>query len=196
MEFEANFTKASLLVPETRIVAGLMLEGIDEASWKQRIVDENILQKRTINTATSYATIARNRLRTMAPDLWQIVYDADQRAATQAALAATVKFSTLLGLFMRTRLSDQYRRMEPTLEPHVWDGFIEDVSIDHPNIAKATDGTRAKLRQNAFRILHEAGYIGNSKTRLLQHVRIEPQLAQYLDSNNEDLVRQAMEVAR
>ena len=63
--YQANFTKASLLIPESRIVAGLLLDNIDEDQWHQAIVVDNVLQKRTKNTATTQASLIRNRLATM-----------------------------------------------------------------------------------------------------------------------------------
>jgi hypothetical protein len=63
--YQANFTKASLLVPESRIVAGLLLDNVDEDQWHQAIIVDNFLQKRTNNTATTQASLIRNRLATM-----------------------------------------------------------------------------------------------------------------------------------
>ena len=174
---EANFTKASLIVPETRIVSGLLLDGVDAHVWKQQIEDENVLQKRTVNTAKSYATIARHRLESCHAELWGIVRNADNAVATQAALVATLKFSPLLDLFMRTAFADEYRRMSRRLDDQVWMSFMTDQSLDHPNLAAISSGTQAKLRQNAYRILAEAGYLDQGRGRALQHVRIFPKSA-------------------
>lgn len=193
---EANFTKASLIVAETRIVAGLLLDGLDDAAWKQRIEQDNILQARTTNTAKSYAAIARYRLEACNAELWEIVRDADIAVATQAVLVATLKFSPLLALFMRTSLSDEYRRMSPTLEDHIWTSFFGDQAIDHPNLAAVSAGTQAKLRQNAYRILTEAGYLGRNRSHPLQHVRIFPEIRNYLIGHNETEILAAMECAQ
>ena len=103
----ANFTKASLIVPETQAVARLLLERPDAKRWWQAVEAENILQAKTVNTAKSYADIARMRLETMDEDLWEIVANAERPAATQAVLACARKFSPLLAEFMRTPLSDE-----------------------------------------------------------------------------------------
>ena len=51
----ANFTKASLIVPETQAVARLLLEHPDAERWREAIEAENVLQAKTVNTAKSYA---------------------------------------------------------------------------------------------------------------------------------------------
>ena len=71
--YQANFTKASLLVTESRIIADLLLDNVDEDHWHQAIVVDNVLQKRTQNTAKTQAGLIRNRLGTMGPELWTIV---------------------------------------------------------------------------------------------------------------------------
>jgi hypothetical protein len=190
---EANFTKASLIIPETRIVASLLLGGADAGTWKQQIEQENVLQARTVNTAKSYAAIARHRLECCDVNLWEIVRDADNAVATQAVLAATLKFSPLLALFMRTALADEYRRMSRSLGPHVWDSFISDQSLDHLNLAAISSGTQSKLRQNAYRILTEAGYLGRSRIHPLQHVRIFTEIRRYLVDLNESHILSAIE---
>ena len=91
--YQANFTKASLLVTESRIIAGLLLEHIGEEQWHQAIVVDNVLQKRTRNTATTQASLIRNRLNTMGPELWTLVRDGGKPVATHAVFAATIKFS-------------------------------------------------------------------------------------------------------
>lgn len=193
---EANFTKASLIVAESRIVAGLLLDGVDADAWKQKIESENILQARTKNTAKSYAAIARYRLESCDSTLWEIVRDADVAVSTQAVMAATLKFSPLLALFMRTALADEYRRMSQKLENHVWVSFFSDQALNHPNLAAVSAGTQSKLRQNAYRILTEAGYLGRQRSHLLQHVRVLPEIRGYLVGRHESEVLAAMECAR
>lgn len=192
---EANFTKASLIVAETRIVAALLLDGVDDNVWKQKIEQENILQARTVNTAKSYGAIARYRLECCDAVLLEIVRDADNAVATQAVLVATLKFSPLLALFMRTSLADEYRRMSPKLEDHVWTSFFNDRVLDHQNLAVVSAGTQSKLRQNAYRILTEAGYLGRNRSHPLQHVRIFPEIRNYLVVHDESEILSAIECA-
>lgn len=193
---EANFTKASLIVPETRIIAGLLLDETDPHTWKQKIEQENILHARTVNTAKSYAAIARYRLECCDSTLREIVRDASTAVATQAVLVATLKFSPLLSLFMRTALADEYLRMSPALSEHVWTSFFDDQALHHPNLAAVSEGTQAKLRQNAYRILTEAGYLRRARSRPLQHIRILPEIRQYLVEHQEMEILAAMECAK
>ena len=162
----ANFTKASLIVPETQAVARLLLEHPDAERWRQAVEAENVLQAKTVNTAKSYANIARMRLETMDEALWEI-----------------------------PALSDEYRRMSPGLEDRIWRSFFADMSLIHANLADVSEGTQTKLRQNAYRILTEAGYLAKNKAKSLQHVRVLPEVRNYLAKHGHNDILAAMDCA-
>jgi len=88
--YKANFTKGGLMVPESRIVADLLLRGVDAAGWKQAIEVDNLLRKRSPTTASTKAALIRSRLQTMTDGLWRLVRDGSKPVATHAVFAATV----------------------------------------------------------------------------------------------------------
>ena len=185
-----------MLVTETQIVARLLLERLDAAAWKHKIEVENVFQVRSIKTATTYAGVARARLETMDEACWQIVAEADRPMATQVILACTLKHSPLLAEFMCTALADEYRRMSSTLEDRVWRLFFDDMAIQHPQLARAAESTQIKLRQNAYRILAQAGYLSEGGARQLQHVRVFAEVKAYLANRGHQDILAAMECAQ
>lgn len=193
-QYLANFTKCSLIVPETRIVAALLLQGADGHEWDRQILELNVLQKRTAKTANTYASLARSRLQTMSADLWGLVRDGSGPVATHSVLAATVKFSPLFGDFMRTVVRDQFRRFATHLEARHWESYIEDSLRSQPNMPTLSDSTRVKLRQNAMRMLAEAGFIENTHSLRLRSQQIEPAVLHYLRQHNEQYVLDCLQV--
>lgn len=189
---KANFTKTSLIVPETRIVAGLMLDEVTPAAWKRAIEDDNVLQKKTRLTALTYANLARSRLQVMAPPLWVIARDGTRAEATDAALAATIKFSPLFGDFLRDVLRDEFRRFAVTLAPTAWDHYIDQTLRAHPEIEPYNASTRVKLRQNAMRMLQEAGFVLDTKSLTLRRRAIEPSVKRYLEDHDERYVLECL----
>ena len=194
--YQANFTKASLLIPESRIVAGLLLKELDEDQWHQAIVVDNVLQKRTKNTAMTQASLIRNRLITMGPELWSLVSEGGKLIATHAVLAATIKFSPLLGDFMDLVIRDQFRRFEKNLRPPLWDEYLEGCHQRDPDMPAWSESTRAKLKQNAFRMMAEAGYLHDTRSMRLQRVQISPEVIDYLKEHKESYVMKCLQVSR
>jgi hypothetical protein len=57
--YKANFTRGGLMVPESRVVAGLLLKGVDADGWRQAIQVENVLAKRSVSTAAAAGSLTR-----------------------------------------------------------------------------------------------------------------------------------------
>ena len=100
MRYKADITAGALKLPESRLIADLLLRQVDSEGWKDAIVTKNVLQSRNLNTARRLTRLIRARLETMGPDLWELVRDGNGTIATHAAFAASVKHSPLLGDFL------------------------------------------------------------------------------------------------
>ena len=184
------------MIPESRIIARLLLSEPNKQRWQQAIMEENVLQKRTLNTAKTQAGIIRQRLQTMPKALWQWVADGSSDTSSQAMLAATVTFSPLLGDFMLLILKDLYQSYQNTLPPMSWQRYMEDRRQQNPGMFPWTDTTHDKLRQNAYRILHEAGYLSDTKTLILRRVFITPEIVSCLKEHNEEYALSCLQVCQ
>lgn len=193
MALKANFTKCSLIVPETRCVADLLLAGISTDEWRQRIEIDNVLQKKTRNSAITYASLARSRLMTMDAPLWELVRDGSSPEATDGALAATIKFSPLFGQFLSTVVRDCHRRYLTELPASAWDDYLDDMQRTHSEMPSFNDSTRVKLRQNAMRMLQEAGFIESTRHLVLRKRQTEPRVLAYLNEHKEDFVMECIQ---
>ena len=182
------------MVPESRLVADLLLQKVDAARWKQAIEVENRLRKRSPTTASTKAGLIRGRLQTMTPDLWRLVRDGDKPIATQAVLAATLKYSPLLADFLDLVMRDLYRRFEEQLKPSHWDRYLEDCRTRDPRMPAWADGTLISLRTRVFGMLTEAGYLADARRRILMVPTLSPALVHHLNAQGEDDILRCMQV--
>lgn len=194
--YKANFTKGGLMVPESRLVADLLLRGIDAAGWRQAIEVDNALAKRSPTTASTKAMLIRARLRTMTEDLWRLVRDGSKPVSTQAVFAATITYSPLVGDFMDLVVRDLYRRFEETLKPQHWDRYVEDCRSRDPWMPEWTAATLEKLRTLAYGMLTEAGYLSDSRTRTLRPLIVAPEVMQYLKEFQRDYALRCLDLGR
>lgn len=194
--YKANFTKGGLMVPESRLVADLLLRGIDSSGWRQAIEVDNALAKRSPTTASTKAGLIRARLRTMTQDLWRLVRDGSKPVATQAVFAATITYSPLVGDFMDLVVRDLYRRFEETLKPQHWDRYVEDCRSRDPGMPEWTAATLEKLRTRAYGMLTEAGYLSDSRTRTLRPLIMAPEVMQYLKEFHRDYALRCLDLGR
>ena len=195
LRYRADITAGALKLPESRLIADLLLRRVDAEGWKDAIVTKNVLQVRNPATARRLTTLIRSRLETMGPDLWKLVRDGKGGVATHAALAAAVKHSPLLGDFLEIVVGEQYRLFSPSLSNKLFADYLEGCRERDAEMPQWNETTRRRLRSSVFQMLAQAGYIENTRSRKLQTVHIAEQVLRYLKSNHEDYVLRCIQVA-
>lgn len=193
--YRADLTAGSLKIPESRVIAGLLLQELNESQWQTEIMDLNVLQVRNPATAKRLTQLLRKRLQTMEPPLWKLVRDGKGNVATHAALAAAVKHSQLLGDFLQFVVAEQYRLFSPTLSHRNFADFLETCRERDPDMQQWNESTCKRLRSSVFQILAQAGYIDSTRGCRLQTVHIAEQVLAYLKSHQEDYVLRCIQVS-
>ena len=193
--YKADIAGGSLKLPESRVVAGLLLDGVTDTEWKDAIEVANVLQKRSPGTAKRQASLMRVRLETMKPELWELVRDGSKIVATHALFAAAIKHSTLLGDFLDLMVRDQFRMFRQDLPRKLWPDFIEKCRDRDPHMPEWQESTTNKLGDSVYRILAEAGYLLDNKKYILQPVRISGEVMAYLRDHEEDYVLRCIQVS-
>ena len=182
-------------MPESRVIADLLLRNVAKEEWKDAVIRQNVLQARNPTTATRLAKLIRDRLRLMDAELWKLVRDGNSTVSTHAVLAAAVKHSPLLGDFLDLVVREQYRVFNPALSNKLWEEYLDDCRARDPDMPLWNESTRRRLRSSVFQALAQAGFIEDTKTLKLQPVHITPQVIRYLQERGEDYVLRCIQVA-
>lgn len=191
--YRATIATSSLKVAESRTIADLLLQGTNTHDWRAELVEKNVLQMRSPETAARMGQLLRARLELMQPALWVMVRDGSSLLATHACLAAAVKHSSLLGDFLNIAVREQYRLFRPALSNAIWLHFIEDCRNRDPGMSNWSESTVARLRSTVFAILAQAGYIENTRTLKLQTVYVAKEVLSYLYEQEEQYVLRCIE---
>ena len=194
--YSGDIVAGSLLLPESRKIAQLLLSGVDDQTWQRSIVTENILQKRSPEAARRLARLIRKRLLTMTPDLWRMVAEGTTEVATQAMLAAIIKDSRLLGDCLMNVVHARWRVFEKKLSLIDLNNYLDTCAQVDPDVLQWSEITRKKVRQIIIRILSEAGYLASTKSLKLLPVMIHPEVAGYLQFHKEDYVLKCMQATQ
>ena len=195
MRYAADITAGALKIPESRLIADLLLRQVDDEGWKDAIVTKNVLQARSPATARRLTTLIRRRLETMGPDLWKLVRDGKGTVAIHAVFVAAVKHSPLLGDFLEIVVGEQYRLFSKSLTNSMWDDYLEGCRERDPEMPQWSESTRKRLRSSVFQMLAQAGYIEDTNSLMLQTVHIADQVLHYLKANREEYVLRCIQVA-
>ena len=95
MRYRADITAGALKLPESRVIASLLIRGLTSQGWREAIYERNVLQTRSPASAKRLARLIRGRLDHMDAELWRLVAEGEATVATHALLAAAIKQSRL-----------------------------------------------------------------------------------------------------
>lgn len=195
VRYQADIIAGALMVPESRIIAGLILRGLDAQGWNHAIVEQNILKVRSKDRALRIAKLIRGRLDSMGPDLCRMVRDGMGTVVTHAVLAGAIKHSRLLGDFLVLVVGEQYRQFGRSLSNKLWDDYLNGCRERDPEMPHLSEATRRRLRSSVFQILAQAGYLENTRTLKLQTVHVADQVLRHLKTHHEEYVLRCIQVA-
>ena len=194
-KYDSDLTGGSLMVRESRIVAGLMLDQTTAEQWDLAIRVDNILQKKSPVSAKRNAQALRKRLERIEPGFWRALRDGDDELATQAAFCAALGRNFLLVEFMERVMRDAYVTHAEKLETFRWTEFLEDCAHRDPRIDGWKESTKKKMGQVVYRMLAEMGYLKSTQNLQLQHVLIRPEIKTMLLDNYKQRMKECMEVS-
>lgn len=177
--YNAEISAGSLMIPESRRIATLLLSRPSDEQWEAALSDENLLQKKPA-TAKRQARLIRRRLETLDEEGLRLVAEGDGELSRQVLLIAAIRHSRLLGDFMRDVYAADLRRLEKTLNHRQWDAFLTECEHRDDNVALWAESTREKLFQVIVRILFEAKFLDSTRRMGLTPPMLHPRAEAYV----------------
>jgi hypothetical protein len=177
--YNAEISAGSLMLPESRRIARLLLQHPTEAQWDAALKDENLLQKKPA-TARRQARLIRNRLDKLDDAGLKLIADGDGEIASQILLVASIRHSRLLADFLRDVYGQDLRKLEKNLSHRQWESFMEERARLDDSVETWAATTRDKLFQVIVRILAEAKYLDSTRKMVLTPPLLHPTVISYL----------------
>lgn len=179
----------SLMGRESRTIAELLLNEPDEATWQQKIIDENILQASSTSTANRYARTLRLRLMTLDREGWQLIANGSESERLQMLLVALIIQSPVVADFLKEVVNPARQQFKEKLGVSCWEEFVDENLRLHPELTAFSDSSIKKMGNNLIKALAEAGYLDTPRRRNLQSVFLLPDVAAFLHRlGREDLI--------
>jgi len=195
LRYTPALTHGALKPAESRIVAELLLRGVQGEAWRRAIEDENAFQVKSRRTARNLGALLKARLVPFEPPFWELVRDSATPQLQQALLAAAVKHSPLLGDFLDLVVRDQFRRFSPTLPANLWEDYLLGCRGRDPEMPWWSESTRRKLRSTVYLCLAQSGFLESTHSLKLQPVFLATPVLHYLESRDERYVLRCLQVS-
>jgi hypothetical protein len=188
-DYVGDINGGSLMLNDSLILAEYLLQEPDKPQWKHLIVDQNVLQRKSPNTALRAAATVRKRLSPLGHDFLKDILNLPERAYVQLLMVALLVQSPIMADFMRNVLAEARRVYKAELSHTAWQDFIDDRCRSWPELNDYSEETYKKIGKNVIRALAEADYLDSSRNKRIQAVYVLPETKNWLDKlNRTDLI--------
>jgi hypothetical protein len=191
--YRAEITAGALKVYESRKIAELLLEGLDESDWKKKLIQENILKTKSPATAGRLSRLLRPRLEVFDKTLWSMIAEGSNKLANEACFVAAIKQSPLVGDFLLFVLHEKNKTGSYHFNGLLWDQYIEQCRDREPDTPVWSERTIKTLRSSTLQMFKQVGCIKDGKELKIQRIHFEPKLLKYLHARNEKYILRCIE---
>jgi hypothetical protein len=164
VKYSMSFTTGSLFRQESVNLAELYMELGDWNSVRDKVIAENILQARALNTLKRICNEVISRLKTLGPEELSLLVDATPQEQGYLLWLAVCRRYRFIADFAVDVLRERYITLKTDLSYEDFDSFFNKKSEWHDELEKIRPATRIKLRQILFKILREADLLTANNT--------------------------------
>jgi len=192
-QYLGDLNGGGLLITESRTIAEIQLKKLPENDWKKLIVDENVLQKKSSQTALRFARVIRKRIEKMGESFSQALLVTPERAYIQLLMAAYMIQSPVVVDFMRETLAEARRTYKSDISNDAWLNFIDDRKQMIPELTSYSESTLKKMGNNVIKALVDTGYLKSTRQRQIQAIYLLPEVKELLIKINKQELIEIME---
>lgn len=154
-----SFTAASVLAIDMRILAQDYLGCHDWAEVLQHIRKDNLLQRRTVSTASRIGSELLARLQKLNEEELEYLVSSDSEECKMMSWIAICRTYEFIRDFMAEVVREHYLMGTTEVTYADYASFVSTKSTFHPELNTITEKTIGKLRQVLFKMMTEAGII-------------------------------------
>lgn len=148
---------------ETKKLAELVLQGLNEIEIKEQIIDQNIFQVKSESRKREIASTILKRLKMLDEYLITKITTSDVNTSKLIVFYAILKTDRLFFEFMNEVFNEKVFYQDLVITDQNFNAFFESKRQQSETVANWKDYTFYKLQQVYVRILFEAGLLKNQK---------------------------------
>lgn len=185
-KYNGGLTREQFLFFEIRIVASLVLQGLNRNEILEKIKEENLFQFPTERMISSIAAACFRRIDALESEA--LVYhlaNAPAEVAKQINLYAMMKYNRIVWEFMTTVIAEKFRTQEFEFSKKDLNIFFFRLQEQNDTVASWSDATISKIKQVLTKSLVECDYLDSTRATELNMVSIVPELEDEIRANND-----------
>lgn len=158
-KYSMSFSTGGLFHNESVKVAMLYLDTFDWTKVRKMVVQENILQARTLASSQRVSREICTRLKLLTPQEMQVLIgDSIQDQAYILWLAVCRRYRFIYEFAVEV-IREKFLSLQYELQHEDFDAFFNEKASWNEDLEHLSDSTRKKVRQVLFKIMREAGLL-------------------------------------
>lgn len=153
--------------PECVILVRAYLSSTNWQEVRRQCLEDDILMLRFESSRKRISSELIKRLKTLSDAELNTLANSDETAAQTAlcwiAICRTYEY---IRDFAQQVVATRWEQGKGNLPIGAYEAFFDEASIAHPELAKLSEGTRPRLRNQLYQMLREAGFIDKQFTML------------------------------
>ena len=172
--YSMSFTTGSLFHRESVKLAALYLDLGDWNSVRDKVIAENLLQSRTLNTLKRVCREVISRLKTLISGELEFLVEGSHQEQAYILWIAVCRRYRFIADFAFEVLRERYITLKTDLSHEDFDSFFNRKSEWRSELDEIRPATRSKLRQVLFKILREADLL--TANNMINAAMLSPRL--------------------
>ena len=177
-----SFTTGGLFHHESVNLAGLYLDIQDWNAVREKVLADNLLQARTLNTLKRVCREVISRLKTLDARELDLLVATNPREQGYLLWLAVCRRYRFIAEFAVEVMRERYVSFKTDLTHVDFDTFFNGKSEWYVELDQLRTTTRKKLRQVLFKILHEADLLTANNT--IKAAMLSPGLVEVISQDN------------
>jgi len=189
LAYDLSFTALSLGAKELSIAAKILLETDSLEQTKNRLIEENLLQKKSLSTNKRIVSEVIKRVANLTKDELATMAESDFSTQRTIALVSALKSYGFIYDFCVEVLRRKYLLFDTELYESDWEQFVDSKKIIDHKLQSATENTINKLKQVTYLMLCEAGVLSDKKPRYIYSPILPTFVAQIIYDDNPSILK-------
>lgn len=180
--YSMSFTTGSLFHRESVKLAKLYLDLGDWNSVRNKVIAENLLQTRTLNTLKRVCREVVSRLKTLSSGELEFLIEGSHQEQAYLLWLAVCRRYRFIADFAIEVLRERYITLKTDLTHEDFDSFFNRKSEWHSELDEISPATRNKLRQVLFKILRQTDLL--TANNMINAAMLSPRLLDVIPKIN------------
>ena len=163
-----SYTSLSLQSYETETIAMLYKEVEDWDVIRQKVIEDNILQKGTVATRKREFIEFKKRLQTLTQEQLFFFEEASSSDVKNLTILSCFKLYRFIANFSTEVLRSKLLLFDFKLLNSDYEAFYDSKKVAYNNLNTISEKTQYKLKQVMFKIFEQAEFIDSVKTKNIQ----------------------------